>query len=103
MSKTRYVVPIMADLSDTPSTIPEMHRKIREGYDLVVGSRYCDGGKKIGGPVARIFDAQLLIANDEQFLNQVKTQIRSRRRNAGFIYNSLVQSTTAPLKSSPDA
>ncbi len=60
-------------------------------------------GKKIGGPVARIFDAQLLIANDEQFLNQVKAQIRSRRRNAGFIYNSLVQSTTAPLKSSPDA
>lgn len=60
-------------------------------------------GKKIGGPVARIFDAQLLIANDEQFLGQVREQIRSRRRNAGFIYNSLVQSTTAPLKSSPDA
>jgi len=60
-------------------------------------------GKKIGGPVARIFDAQLLIANDEQFLSQVREQIRSRRRNAGFIYNSLVQSTTAPLKSSPDA
>ncbi|UCG60444.1 MAG: phosphoenolpyruvate--protein phosphotransferase [Candidatus Zixiibacteriota bacterium] len=60
-------------------------------------------GKKIGGPVAKIFDAQLLIADDEQFLNQVKHQIRSQRRNAGFIYNSLVRSTTAPLKSSPDS
>jgi glycosyltransferase involved in cell wall biosynthesis len=48
--KTCYVVPIMADLSDTPSTIPEMHRKICEGYDLVIGSRYCEGGRKIGGP-----------------------------------------------------
>jgi glycosyltransferase involved in cell wall biosynthesis len=49
-AKTRYVVPIMADLSDTPSSIPEMYRKICEGYDLVVGSRYCEGGGKIGGP-----------------------------------------------------
>ena len=48
LAKSRYVVPIMADLSDTPSTIPEMYRKICEGYDLVVGSRYC-GGSKIGG------------------------------------------------------
>lgn len=60
-------------------------------------------GKKIGGPVAKIFDAQLLIADDEQFLNQVKDEIRSQRRNAGFIYNNLVRATTAPLKSSPDA
>lgn len=50
VAKTRFVVPIMADLSDTPGTIPEMYRKIREGYDLVVGSRYCEGGRKIGGP-----------------------------------------------------
>ena len=35
-------------------------------------------GKKIGGPVARIFDAQLLIADDEQFLKQVKHEIRSK-------------------------
>ncbi|UCE24007.1 MAG: phosphoenolpyruvate--protein phosphotransferase [Candidatus Zixiibacteriota bacterium] len=60
-------------------------------------------GKKIGGPVARIFDAQLLIADDEQFLDQVRHAIRSQRRNAGFIYNSLVKETTAPLKSSPDS
>ena len=58
--------------------------------------------KKIGGPVAKIFDAQLLIADDEQFLNQVKQEIRSKRRNAGFVYNSLIRSTTAPLKSSPE-
>ncbi|MEW6412070.1 MAG: phosphoenolpyruvate--protein phosphotransferase [Candidatus Zixiibacteriota bacterium] len=59
-------------------------------------------GRKLGGPVARIFDAQLLIADDEQFLEQVKKEIRTRRRNAGFVYNQLVRQTTAPLKSSPD-
>lgn len=50
VSKTHYVVAIMADLSDTPSTINDLYAKIEEGYDLVVASRYCEGGKKIGGP-----------------------------------------------------
>lgn len=50
LAQTRYVVPIMADLSDTPSTIADMYRKIGEGHDLVVASRYCEGGRKIGGP-----------------------------------------------------
>jgi phosphotransferase system enzyme I (PtsI) len=58
--------------------------------------------KKIGGPVAKIFDAQLLIAGDFDFLNQVKKQIESRRRNAGFIYNLLVQESTIPLRRSSD-
>jgi dolichol-phosphate mannosyltransferase len=50
VAKTRYVLPMMADLSDTPATIMEMYRKIEEGYDLVVASRYCAGGRKVGGP-----------------------------------------------------
>ena len=50
VANTCYIVPMMADLSDTPSTILEMHRKMGEGYDLVVGSRYCEGGRKVGGP-----------------------------------------------------
>lgn len=49
-AQTRYVVPIMADLSDTPSSIADMYKKIGEGHDLVVASRYCEGGRKIGGP-----------------------------------------------------
>lgn len=60
-------------------------------------------GKRVGGPVAKIFDAQLLIAADQQFLEQVKEQISSRRRNAGFVYHSLVKSTLQPLKSASDA
>ena len=32
-----------------------MYRKISEGYDLVVASRYAPGGKKIGGPVIKYY------------------------------------------------
>ena len=53
ISQTHYIVAIMADLSDTPSTINDLYAKIEEGYDLVVASRYCKGGKKIGGPFVK--------------------------------------------------
>jgi phosphotransferase system enzyme I (PtsI) len=59
-------------------------------------------GKKIGGPVAKVFDAQLLIAGDHDFLTKVKERIRKERRNAGFVYNDAVQETTVPLKKSTD-
>jgi phosphotransferase system enzyme I (PtsI) len=59
-------------------------------------------GKKIGGPVAQIFDAQLMIAGDVAFLKAVKDEITARRRNAGFVYNSLVINTTNQLNSSAD-
>jgi dolichol-phosphate mannosyltransferase len=50
MSETPYIVPMMADLSDSPATIGRMYEKMQEGYDLVVASRYVKGGGKIGGP-----------------------------------------------------
>lgn len=50
VSRTKYIVAIMADLSDTPETINALYEKIQQGYDLVVASRYCKGGAKIGGP-----------------------------------------------------
>ena len=59
-------------------------------------------GKKIGGPVAKIFDAQLLIAADFDFLRQVREEIKRLGRNAGFVYSSLVSQTTIQLKRSPD-
>ncbi len=53
MADTEYIVPIMADLSDMPETVNKMYDKIKEGYDLVVASRYVAGGAKIGGPVIK--------------------------------------------------
>ena len=59
VSKTKYIVCIMADLSDTPETINALYSKIQEGYDLVVASRYCLGGKKIGGPIIKYWLSKL--------------------------------------------
>ncbi len=58
--------------------------------------------KKIGGPVAKIFDAQLLIASDFDFLQRVKDNIAENKRNAAFVYNSQVQQSVQPLRRSPD-
>jgi glycosyltransferase involved in cell wall biosynthesis len=44
------VVVTMADASDDPDDIPKMLAKLREGYDVVSGSRYMRGGRQIGGP-----------------------------------------------------
>lgn len=58
--------------------------------------------RKIGGPVAKIFDAQLLIAGDTEFLKTVKARIDERRMNAGWVYHSMVQEAVVPLKRSPE-
>ncbi len=59
--------------------------------------------KQISGRVAMIFDAQLLIAGDYEFLKTVKAEIAGQHQNAGFIYQSLVNKFTAKLKKSSDS
>ncbi len=59
--------------------------------------------QKMGSPVAKIFDAQLMIASDAEFLKNIRSKIKSEKRNAGFIYNRLINETVVPLKRSKDA
>ena len=47
------VIELDADLSHNPSYIPEFVKKLREGYDLVIGSRYIPGGKTPKWPLSR--------------------------------------------------
>ncbi len=49
------IIVTMADSSDDPKTIPLMYKKFTQGYDIVCGSRYTKGGKKIGGPLFKSF------------------------------------------------
>ncbi len=58
--------------------------------------------KKMGSPVAKIFDAQLMIAADVEFLKNVKDKIKTEKRNAGFIYNRLINEAVISLKRSAD-
>jgi len=50
-----FVIPVMADLCDDPKTIKEMYNLVIQGYDIVCGSRYMQGGKKQGGPFIQSF------------------------------------------------
>lgn len=47
------VVIMMSDASDDPSVLWKMELMLKNGYDLVVGSRYMKGGKQIGGPLLK--------------------------------------------------
>jgi dolichol-phosphate mannosyltransferase len=44
------VVVMMADRSDEPTDVTPMARLIRDGADVVAGSRYMKGGRQEGGP-----------------------------------------------------
>jgi glycosyltransferase involved in cell wall biosynthesis len=52
-SEGDLVVVMMADCSDRPSDVPLMARLVRDGADVVAGSRYVSGGKQVGGPLLK--------------------------------------------------
>ena len=68
-----YFVPVMADLCDDPVTINAMQAKIRQGYDIVVGSRYIAGGERIGGSLWKAFFSNF-VGNTLNFLIGIPTR-----------------------------
>lgn len=52
-SPPKYIVTMDADFSHTPKDIPRLLDFAKNGYDLVVGSRYCDGGVAKGWTLIR--------------------------------------------------
>jgi len=49
-----YVITMDADYSHDPKDIRRLVEKAEEGYDIVVGSRYCLGGEIKGWPLTRL-------------------------------------------------
>jgi dolichol-phosphate mannosyltransferase len=49
----KCIVTMDADYSHTPKEISKLIAPVRQGCDLVVGSRYCDGGGAIGWGISR--------------------------------------------------
>jgi glycosyltransferase involved in cell wall biosynthesis len=52
-SQGDVIVVTMADRSDEPKDIAAMARLVRDGADVVAGSRYVTGGKQEGGPLLK--------------------------------------------------
>jgi phosphotransferase system enzyme I (PtsI) len=61
-----------------------------------------DAGKSIGPQVAKIFEAQLLILEDEEFLKQVTEDIRKSKLNAEYVYDRHINRTLQTLSASGD-
>jgi glycosyltransferase involved in cell wall biosynthesis len=52
-SQGDVVIVMMADRSDEPEDVEAMARLVREGADVVAGSRYAKGGRQEGGPLLK--------------------------------------------------
>ncbi len=52
-SRGDVVVVMMADRSDEPRDVEPMAKLVREGADVVAGSRYAKGGRQEGGPFVK--------------------------------------------------
>ncbi|MEM1563188.1 MAG: polyprenol monophosphomannose synthase [Candidatus Bathyarchaeia archaeon] len=50
----KYVITMDADYSHDPKEIPKLLQQAGKGCDIVVGSRYCDGGVVKGWPLTRL-------------------------------------------------
>ncbi len=92
-------IPIAASKARAEITL--LHRAVKETVTELTELRD-SAGKKMGGGIAKIFDAQLMIAEDSEFLKKVETEIVKQRRNSGFVYNLLIQESVRPLVSSKD-
>lgn len=55
-----HIIFVMADSCDLPETIDVMMKTLRRGFDVVSGSRYMRGGRKIGGPAVQNFFSALV-------------------------------------------
>ncbi|MHA1962284.1 MAG: polyprenol monophosphomannose synthase [Candidatus Thorarchaeota archaeon] len=79
-AKDGPAVVIDADISHHPRFLPGIFNALEKGYDVVVGSRYVEGGEIVGWPGSRI--AMSKIAN---FLARLLFRIRVKDIMSGFV------------------
>jgi len=58
-NKPKYIITMDADYSHNPDDIPKLLHTAEHGSDLIIGSRYCKGGKTIGWHQIRLIISRL--------------------------------------------
>ncbi len=53
-SDAKYIFEMDADFSHNPDRIPDFIQKMKEGYDVVIGSRYLRGVSVVNWPIRRL-------------------------------------------------
>jgi len=57
--KPKYVITMDADFSHDPRDVPRLLEHAKEGYDVVVGSRYVEGGEIAGWTPSRVMTSKM--------------------------------------------
>ncbi|MCF7885394.1 MAG: polyprenol monophosphomannose synthase [Candidatus Marinimicrobia bacterium] len=55
----RFILEMDADLSHNPKDVPRLINKCKQGNDLVIGSRYCNGVNVVNWPLKRLIISYL--------------------------------------------
>jgi len=58
-NKPKYIITMDADYSHNPGDIPKLLHAAEQGSDLIIGSRYCKGGKTMGWHQIRLIISRL--------------------------------------------
>jgi phosphotransferase system enzyme I (PtsI) len=84
-------------VSEVDGEIAALEKAIEDTAEELRKLRH-SASRKIDSSVSKVFDAQLLIATDRDFINQVRDEIAARQRNAGYVYNMMVRTNTLQLQ-----
>ena len=97
-SKTppKFIVTMDADYSHNPKTIPDLLSKMHPGCGIIIGSRYCKGGKITGWPLTR-----KIISQAANFIARVLLSFSVQDCTSGFrcYSSSFLKETLGTLKS----
>jgi len=74
-----YIIAMDSDYSHNPKDIPKLVNSAMRGFDLIIGSRYIQGGKTIGWPFAR-----QLISHVANLIATTMVGMRTQDCTSGF-------------------
>ncbi len=76
----KFIFEMDADFSHNPQDIPKMELELREGVDVVIGSRYVDGINVVNWPLGRI-----LLSLAASYYVKFFTNLPVKDATAGFV------------------
>ncbi len=74
-----YILEMDADLSHNPDDVPKLIQECQKGYDLVIGSRYCNGVNVINWPIKR-----LILSYGANKYTRIVTRMPIKDATSGF-------------------
>jgi dolichol-phosphate mannosyltransferase len=89
-----YVFEMDADFSHDPGYLPEFMKRMKEGYDLVVGSRYVNGISVVNWPIQRLF-----LSYFANIYTRMVTGLKVHDTTAGFACYDVKKLSTINLDS----